>query len=260
MEPVLHRNGEQCSCFLRQSEQCSKTRALITIQGGSPWTPTSSSEPDRSARPPHVDCWPPATTSASSPGAEAALRRPSGSAADAADAARLSELADGAVAVYNCVNPHLLPLGAGLAARGCSAACGRRVERRRAGDRRQPLRLRPGRRADDRADTAGRDRPQGPRPHRDVARRPRRARGRTDPDLRGAGQRLPRRQLDAVLRRDARLCGRVGGRSCPPTSTRRTRGPAPRTSPRSSSPACTTSGPGAAPGTCPATTRSASGS
>ena len=79
-------------------------------------------------------------------------------AADASDASRLSELATGAAAIYNCVNPPYTGLAERVAAGGEGTAGRGRIQWRRPRDDEQPVRLRTGRRTDDRVDATGRDR------------------------------------------------------------------------------------------------------
>ena len=169
--PSVTQKCEQCSCFSRLSEQCSQTRALLTskervmdthlVVGAGPVGTATTRRLLEAGHQVRV-----VTRSGSGPdgservAADAGGRHPAGR-------ARRGHGGD-----LQLREPHLLPVGAGLAARRCRAARRRRVERRRARDGGQPLRLRAGRRADDRADPAGRDRPQGQGAQRDVAAMP----------------------------------------------------------------------------------------
>ena len=129
-------------------------------------------------------------------------------AADATDSARLSELAEGAVALYNCANPPYHqwltdwpPLNQALlrAAESSGAVLATAVQR---------LRLRADGRADYRHHAAGRHPAQAEAAGRHVARRARRASSRKDPRHRGARQRLHRGQLDLQLRAGQAAAGR----------------------------------------------------
>ena len=120
-------------------------------------------------------------------------------AADATDAERLTELASGAAALYNCASPPVPPVVHRLAAAGRGAADRGRAQRRCAGHHEQPVRLRT--RSTGRSPRRRRSQPPTPSSRlraRDVAGRARRARGRPHPRDRGPRQRLHRAELAAV--------------------------------------------------------------
>ncbi len=120
---------------------------------------------------------------------------------DASDADALATLAQGASALYNCINPPSYdvwptwwpPIAAALLAAAESLGSGARHGV-------VPLRLRAGRRPDGRGDARCRARRQGSAARRHVGRRPCGPRGRTDPCGRGPRLRLPRAGRDPGAR------------------------------------------------------------
>ena len=156
--------------------------------------------------------------------------------------------------------PALQPVEPGLAP-GRPGAAGRRgVERRGAGHGRQPVRVRPGHRADDRADAAGRLLPEGLGAQADVARRAGRARGRArsgSPAPEAPTTSAPRRRATSATG-SSPACWPARTSRCSTARTPRTPGRTPATWRAPSWRSPPTSGPGAVPGTCRRTLRAPS--